>query len=308
MRRFTLIYIICAMVHLALPAQVASDFAASARGGNAVAQYNLAQCYRYGWGVEANTTSWLHYLRLSAEGGEAKAKADLADHLLGIAPEVAAYWRGEEGEQSLNYSYRSFDEGCYYGELSYGTRDGYGTFVWDSGTCYTGCWDSGVRYGVGITRFDTMLLFANHTGGAHGYGAALITHPDHHWAGAEGSVRYVGYLENGTPNGTGTLYDSEGAVTYYGNFSSGVPTGIYPTTESFSSYRWAQEVMPNGDTWEGEMMGGVREGFGIYTWEDGSRWYGFWENGIRHGIGLYVRTDGALLGGNWEMGELRIEN
>lgn len=296
------------MVHLALPAQVASDFTAAARGDDAVAQYNLAQCYRYGWGVEVNTTLWLHYLRLSAEGGEAKAKAELAEHLSGIAPDIASYWRDEESKLSLDYAYRSFNEGCYYGELSYGTRDGYGTFVWDSGTCYTGRWESGVRYGVGITRFDTMLLFANHTGGAHGYGAVLITHPNHHWAGAKGSVRYVGYLANGIPNGVGTLYDSEGAVTYYGNFSSGAPTGTYPSTESYSSYRWAQEELPNGDTWEGEMMGDVREGFGIYTWEDGSCWYGFWENGIRHGIGLYVRTDGALLGGNWEMGELRIEN
>ncbi len=293
------------MATLSLSAQVAGDFLAAARSGDPTAQYNLAQCYRYGWGVEINPTSYLHHLRLSAEGGEERAKIELADHLTDIAPDIAAHLRDEANTPPYDYIYRSFDEGCYYGELYRGIRDGYGTFVWDSGTSYTGRWESGGRYGVGITRFDTMLIFSNHRGSAHGYGAAIITHPDHHWAGAKGSVRYVGYLEGGLPSGTGTLYDREGRVTYYGTFVAGVPTGNYPTRESFSSYRWECEVLPNGDNWEGEMVGGTREGFGIYTWEDGSRWYGFWEGGLRNGIGLYIRSDGALLSGTWEDGELK---
>ena len=308
MRRFLLIYIICMAANLSLSAQVASDFSAAARGGDSVAQYNLAQCYRYGWGVEANTTSYIHYLRLSAEGGEARARAELADHIATTAPDLASYLRGEASTLPYDYTYRSFDDGCYYGEMQYGTRDGYGTFLWDSGTCYTGRWESGVRYGEGITRFDTMYIFANHTGDAHGYGAAIITHPDHHWAGAAGSVRYVGYLENGLPSGTGALYNADGEVTYYGTFVAGIPTGEYPTRESFSSYRWVREELPNGDSWEGEVVGGIREGFGIYTWGDGSHWYGFWEGGVRNGIGLYLREDGSPLGGTWENGELRVEN
>ena len=308
MRRFAIIYIICISAHLSLFGQVASDFSAAARGGDATAQYNLAQCYRYGWGVESNTTSYLHYLRLSAEGGEERAKGELAAHLAATAPDLASYLRGEASTLPYDYTYRSFDDGCYYGEMQYGTRDGYGTFLWDSGTCYTGRWESGVRYGEGITRFDTMYIFAHHTGDAQGYGAAIITHPDHHWAGAVGSVRYVGYLENGLPSGTGTLYNADGEVTYYGTFVAGIPTNEYPTRESFSSYRWACEELPNGDSWEGEMVGGIREGFGIYTWGDGSRWYGFWEGGVRNGIGLYLREDGSPLGGTWENGELRIEN
>ena len=56
------------------------------------------------------------------------------------------------------------------------------------------------------------------------------------------------------------------------------------------------------------MVDNMRDGFGIYRWEDGSEWWGFWHNGVREGTGLYIRNDGALMSGTWDNGELRIEN
>ena len=309
MKKIIPIYIVCALWAHQASAQTTHDFLVAASNGDPVAQYNLAQCYRYGWGAEPNNTSYRHYLRLSAEGGEERARGELADNLTPIAPNLASYWRGEESSTlPYDYTYRSFDSGCYYGEIYRGTRDGYGTFVWDSGTIYVGRWENGERYGLGLSIFDTMTIFCTHTTSANGYGAALITAPDTHWAGAKGSLYYVGYLERDLPNGMGTLYDTEGRVTYYGAFADGIPTGPYPTAESFSSYRWVREELANGDTWEGEMTDGVRDGFGIYTWGDGSRWYGFWQDGMRDGSGLYIRSDGALMSGTWENGELKTDN
>ena len=306
--KFPYIFILCACVATSASAQTLNDFLAAARSGDSVAQYNTAQCYRHGWGTAVNFSEWLHYLRLSAEGGEQRAQQALANHLSLVAPDVAAYWRGE-GEEFPNYAYRSFDEGCYYGEMLGGTRDGYGSFVWDNGTIYTGEWEDGERYGIGVTHFDNQSIYGNHIKGQmSGYGAIIITSEGHYLDGAEGSVCYVGYFEAGLPNGSGTLYNASGEVTYYGTFKDGKPTATYPSEESYSLYRWEHEELPNGDGWEGESYEGVRHGFGIYRWADGAWWCGYWHEGLREGEGLLVRSDGSLLNGTWENGELVEES
>lgn len=307
MRRFILIYIICICAE-AVSAQTLSDYLTRARTGDTTAQYNTAQCYLYGWGTKPDKGLWLHFLRLSAEGGEHRAIADLATHTATIAPDIASYWRGDENTIPYNYIYRSYNDGCYYGEFRRGERDGYGTYLWDNGALYTGLWDGGERYGVGLTRFEDMHIFNNLSNSTLGYGAIILTSPSLHLEGAEGSTRYVGYLTNGIPNGVGTLYNAAGEVTYYGEFSNGIPIETYPSTRLYTSYRWHHEPLPNGDSWEGEMVDNMRDGFGIYRWEDGSEWWGFWHNGVREGTGLYIRNDGALMSGTWENGELKIEN
>lgn len=304
MRRFILIYIICVCAGITCSAQTLDDFLSEARRGDAVAQYNASLCYRHGWGTKPDNRAWLHFLRLSAEGGEPQAMSTLADHLDTLAPDVASYWRGAESPASYDYTYRSYDEGCYYGEIHHGTRDGYGTFVWDDGMSYSGEWVDGERYGVGITRFEDVILYGHHAGNLHGYGAAMVTAEGCHLAGAPDAVCYVGYFEGGVPSGTGTLYDASGRVVYYGAFVSGVPTETYPSTESYSHYRWVREQLANGDVWTGESVDGIREGFGSYRWGDDAVWYGFWQNGVREGEGIFVRKDGAMLAGVWNDGEL----
>lgn len=288
-------------------AQLLSDFLTAARNNNPTAQFNAAQCYLHGWGTAVNTQEWLHFMRLSAEGGEKRAQEILVQHYSNIAPDITAYWRGEEYEFPT-YAYRSFDEGCYYGELLGGMRDGYGSFAWDNGTVYLGEWENGERYGIGVTHFDNQSIYgAYRKGQMDGYGAILITSEGCYLSGANGSVCYVGYFEGGVPNGIGTLYDSEGRVTYYGNFKDGKPSAPYPSAESFNAYRWACEVLPNGDSWEGEVCDGVRQGWGIYRWADGAWWCGYWNEGLREGAGLLVRSDGSMMRGEWEDGELAAE-
>lgn len=305
MKRFTLIFIICACVSGGCWAQTLSDFLGSARKGDTTAQFNAAQCYLYGWGTAPNATEWLHYLRLAAEGDEVRAQRELSRHLHATAPDIAAYWSSGRRERP-NYHYRSYEDGCYYGELLGDGRDGYGTFLWDNGTYYKGCWESGERYGMGFTCFDNQTIYGNHSKGQmEGYGAIIITAEGCCIANAEGSVCYVGYFENGLPNGTGTLYDAHGTLTYYGPFEDGVPTHQYPSSEQYTSYRWGREQLPNGDSWEGEVFEGMRQGFGIYRWSDGSWWCGYWHEGLREGAGLFVRSDGLLMTGSWERGELQ---
>lgn len=308
MKKFILIYIICRCIAGNASAQTLSDFLTAARSGNPTAQFNAAQCYRYGWGTAPNTTEWQHYMRLAAEGGLAEAQVVLAEHCHALVPEMAAYWRGES-PSGADYHYHSFEDGCYYGELLGGARDGYGTFVWDDGTLYRGEWEDGERNGMGMTHFNDQDTYGNYIDGQmEGYGAIVIASDGCWLDGAEGSTRYVGYFQDGLPSGVGTLYDASGEVTYYGNFKAGIPTSPYPTTAPYTRYRWHHEVLPNGDSWEGESYDGVRQGWGIYRWADGSWWCGYWNDGLRDGEGLFVRSDGAMMRGTWEKGELKAEN
>ena len=289
--------------------QTLADFLSQARSGNPRAQYNAAQCYLYGWGTEADSTQWHHFLRLAAEGGERRAAEQLATHYERVgASELSAFWRGEPSTLPYDYTYHSYDEGCYYGEVMRGTRDGYGTYVWDNGTRHTGRWEDGESYGMGYTIFTGAVVYCYSAAGANGLGAIILTDPSAHFAGVEGSSRYVGYLENGLPNGQGVLYSLEGEVLYAGPFAEGRPMGTTTPAHGYGGYRWTTEQLSSGDTWEGESYGGVRSGFGIYRWADGSWWCGFWSEGLREGAGLYVRADGAIMTGRWDHGELTDEN
>lgn len=292
----------CACVGGSLNAQELGDFLTEARSGNSTAQYNAAMCYLHGWGTEPNPARWLHFMRLSAENGESKAAEALRNHFLSFAPELAAYWAGEPSQLPYRYHYRSYDEGCYYGELRRGMRDGYGTFVWDEGIHLVSHWEDGKQYGMCRIVTPQQRIYGNFNDFS-GSGVIILS-PGHHFAGVEGATVYVGYIENGLPSGHGAFYDAEGRNIYFGPIENSLPCGPH-TPSSANSYRWSHERLSSGDSWEGESMGGLRHGFGIYHWADGSWWCGFWAEGLRDGAGLYMRADGAIMTGIWSNDSLQ---
>lgn len=276
----------------------------AAEGGDAVAQYNSSKCYLFGWGTDKNAQKANHFLRLAAENKLPQATGELAKTYEKSAPLVADYWLNGATESRGNH-YKSFENGCYYGETLSHMRDGYGTYVWDSGTIYSGEWQEDVRYGFGISFFPRMIHLGNYNEAPNGYGAAIVTDTLNHFAGAANSRVYVGNFTNGLPQGIGTLYDHGGTLVYHGNFNNGVPTNNYPTTDNYSTYRWVVEQLDGGDNYEGETVQGVREGFGIYRWADGSIWFGYWLDGKREGEGLYINSNGAMMAGVWHEGKLQ---
>ena len=302
-----LLYILVSLTILlpdGVTAQTLSDFLPAALTNNPIAQYNASKCYAYGWGTEINLPRAAHYLRLAAENGQPRAMAELAEQFSTPSPLLADYWRNE-GAESRGNRYESYDNGCYYGEIISYQRDGYGTYAWDSGTVYSGEWQDGRRHGMGFSVYGDAIHYGSYTNEPNGYGATIITAPQREIAGAEGACIYVGDFVNGTPHGLGTLYDREGRLLYYGDFAKGSPSATYPTTDSYSRYRWTHESLPGGDTYEGESNNGVREGFGIYRWADGSVWFGEWAGGVRSGEGLYINANGAMMAGSWVDGEFQ---
>jgi len=59
----------------------------------------------------------------------------------------------------------------------------------------------------------------------------------------------------------------------------------------------------NGDRFEGEMLNGIREGYGSYFYHVGDKYVGYWHNNKKHGTGALIYKEGNLYVGLWRCGE-----
>ena len=59
----------------------------------------------------------------------------------------------------------------------------------------------------------------------------------------------------------------------------------------------------NGDKYEGEVINGVRNGYGTYFYHNGDKFEGFWKDNKKHGMGTLYYKDGNLYVGQWRNSE-----
>ena len=84
----------------------------------------------------------------------------------------------------------------------------------------------------------------------------------------ENDGKYVGKIENGKPNGTGSITFPDGTM-YVGKLKDGKRNGQGTRT------------YPNGEKYVGEFKDGKSHGQGTYTWSDGSKYVGEYKDGKR---------------------------
>jgi len=61
-------------------------------------------------------------------------------------------------------------------------------------------------------------------------------------------------------------------------------------------------VYENGDRYEGEIIGTLRDGHGTYYWPDGLKYEGEFRENLRHGPGKYIDVDGYEDIQQWDHG------
>lgn len=59
----------------------------------------------------------------------------------------------------------------------------------------------------------------------------------------------------------------------------------------------------NGDKYEGEVVRGIREGYGTYYYHNGDKYEGMWYNNKKHGMGTLFYKNGNLYVGEWHDSE-----
>ena len=90
-----------------------------------------------------------------------------------------------------------------------------------------------------------------------------------------GGLKWIGYFNNGEKSNFGKLYNEEGKLIYEGEYKNGIRNG-----EGIYYYN-------NGLKYEGEFVNGLREGNGVFYWEDGTRWEGPFKNNEMNGKGFF---------------------
>ncbi len=67
-------------------------------------------------------------------------------------------------------------------------------------------------------------------------------------------------------------------------------------------YEKEHMLLYNNGKYEGELLNGVENGIGIFTWNNGDIYIGSWKNGQRTGFGIYIWASGETYEGYWENG------
>lgn len=90
---------------------------------------------------------------------------------------------------------------------------------------------------------------------------------------------WVGYFEDGIKGEYGKLFDKAGNIIYEGEYKNGIKNGkgVY--------------YYEDGKKYDGEFVDDKREGKGTFCWEDGTKWEGNFKNDEMDGEGIFYENE-----------------
>ncbi len=169
----------------------------------------------------------------------------------------------------------SFAQVCVSGDC----ENGYGTYVFTSGSSYTGDFVDGQMHGWGRCTYTNGNIYEGewklHM--PNGSGILITKNGD-----ISAGVFKSGQLDTRFTNVNGE-YVSRGQGCVEGNCRSG--SGVY----IFNQYSW----------YVGSFKDNVQTGLGTMYFENGDRYVGEWREGRLNGEGTYYVKDGRILEGRW---------
>ena len=183
--------------------------------------------------------------------------------------------------------------GEYTGEMSNSMRNGQGVFVWDTGESYEGNWEKDEMSGSGIYIFsDGSMLTGEYQHNKPVSGTLKFTTE----ANDEDPDASVISLEYTFSDKTKTIvFTTKGGLVYDGDLSGLVGSGS------------AKITYPSGNTYNGGVSKGLRNGTGTYEWKDDSNstiayYDGSWSSDHMNGSGKYHYTGSEypFLSGSFE--------
>ncbi|MCD8215485.1 MAG: hypothetical protein LUC97_07595 [Clostridiales bacterium] len=214
-----------------------------------------------------------------------------------------------EGKRTGEGTYTWSDGTVYTGEFSNNKMEGTGTMTWTNGDVYVGQWVKSQRTSGTYTWADGAKYvgrFSNSKKDGYGtlYDETGEVIYDGQWENDNfisgigvkyySSAVYVGDLDNGIPNGEGTMTWDDGTV-YEGQWVDGDMCGqgkvvCSEENEDYSGMEFEGEFSddcpdgegtlkyPNGDVYVGEVVHFLKQGKGTMTYADGTVLEGFWED------------------------------
>ncbi len=220
------------------------------------------------------------------------------------------YFEGN-AQQWINMIDKIFE--CHSLRFEYGSWDYQEYFdMWDTDACssfygqYVESFDFASESGTAsaIKFIDKRGQYANYCGnGIAGYmfslggsyDMGLIIFVDKIYPNC---TFYIGPFMTARPFGIGRYYSLSGQMLMEGEFcgqdENAKPNYNYPN----SSKRFLTTSTSNG-FYIGESINGIRNGYGLYIWNDGDAWFGKWEDGARCGCGMMLYRNCTMKVGYW---------
>ena len=303
----------------------------AAEQGNAKAQFSIAVMYQDGIGVAKNDEKAADWYRKGAEQGNANSQFQLGLLYfdgIGVAKndEKAADWirkAAEQGDADAQYQL-----GIYYIEGVGVAKNDEKAVDWTRKAAEQGDADAqyqlGALYlnGIGVAKNDEKAADWFRKSAEQGNAEAIEylqsintassteEIPDDDEDGTTSDIDdddvdnvgridyndesyYIGAVENGIPEGFGTMYFANGD-SMYGTFVNGI------MNDATGNYDFA-----DGGTYEGPMVRTVFSGFGTRTFGGdyvGHSYTGNFENGNFNGEGTYTFPDGSTNVGQFKDG------
>ena len=183
--------------------------------------------------------------------------------------------------------------GEYSGEMQSSMREGYGVFTWNTGESYAGNWENDEMSGTGTYIFSD---------------GSSLTGVFQHNKPISGIIEYVIEVDDDTPDTAISSFEytfsdevktikftTKAGLVYEGDLS-----GLYGSGKATITYT-------SGNTYSGQVLEGLRDGSGKYTWKDDSgktiAYYdGNWSSDHMNGSGEYHYTSSEYpyLSGSFE--------
>ena len=203
-----------------------------------------------------------------------------------------------EGEHFVN------DKLQYEGYFSDGLYSGFGKYFEDGEIVYAGNWVNGKPEGEGTEYHEGAEFYGTYLDGKRN-GIFQIKR--------NGTTRYVNFI-NDVPdlNNCSVIYNNgikwEGALT-----DSYEPTGFGKIIKSDETINFVytdngeitgkQEIFfSNGTSYDGELIAGKRNGYGVQSYLNGITYYGEWKDDEASGYGELVFDDDWYYSGEWKNG------
>lgn len=185
----------------------------------------------------------------------------------------------------------------YIGELQQGKFHGKGIYIFANGNRYVGLFNEGMHEGQGTLYYadgKSKYVGEFHRNMSHGEGTFFYS---------DGISKYVGTFQNGLQSGRGTLTRADGGEDT-GIFRNGVLNG--QGTRTFADGSKLEGNFKDGVQdgkvkhfdadgnliYDGSYKDNMKDGPGVFFYNDGSKYVGYFKNDMRHGRGYYLSDGG----------------
>ena len=201
-------------------------------------------------------------------------------------PLINTYIEGFWYKGCLKYGRIITNDYIYIGNIEENKFHGKGKLIDNKGNIYEGMFSGGGRWGVGKFFFtDGCIYEGNYENDEmNGYGIFK-------W---NNGISYKGTFDKGIFHGNGILKWENDKIynIYNGQFKKGFFHGK-------GIYYWKKE----NEYYKGDYINNIKNGNGLYLFNNGNIYYGNWFNGKPNGKGNY-ETKNKIYSGQWKDGNL----